>query len=182
MQIHSPWWDLSWEPIKPRQHIGSNANQEGETSIYYTMSFNTVTGTIGCSLGGTTTAVCTATGAGVGDDNEASATGTSEEEEPAATSAGVAGTEVFTTTLGPESIQFTQIPITGAMPTAAPSATSTAASKKSSATTRSTTASGGSPTGQAAATPSGTTGGAAGLESRSIIALVGAAAMAAVML
>ncbi|KAI4090445.1 MAG: hypothetical protein LQ344_004751 [Seirophora lacunosa] len=88
-----------------------------------------------------------------------------------------------TVALGPEEINFTQIPITGARATApqstgAAEATTTpaGASNERTAAAAPTTASGGSPTGQAAATPSGSTGGTTNLESRSIVALVFAAA------
>ncbi|KAL8940875.1 MAG: hypothetical protein Q9211_002065 [Gyalolechia sp. 1 TL-2023] len=137
--------------------------KEGSTSIQYSMDYTLVSASIGCSLGGTTMAVCTGSGGGSG-------------AEAAATGAAAVMTEVVTTTLGPDEIRFTQIPITGAMPTAARS------SETASTTTSSTTASGGSTSGQVAATPSGSIPGAASVKTRSMVALVGAAAMAAVMI
>lgn len=134
--------------------------KEGSTSIEYALAYPGVSATIGCSLGGTTTAVCTGSGIGSG-------------EEEAATGATQMVTQMVSTTLGADDIHFTQIPITGATPAAAQTsgATPTATSSK--------TASGGSASGQAAASPSGSTGGAVGVETRSIVALIGAAAMAA---
>ncbi|KAI4124629.1 MAG: hypothetical protein LQ338_004708, partial [Usnochroma carphineum] len=161
--------------------------KEGTSSIQYDIAFETATATIGCSLGGTTSAVCTGPGDG------AAATG--------ATGAAALQTTVVTTTLGPDDIQFTQIPITGGQATAAQSTgaaatptstgasnskssmtgSSTASSGSTAASGESTTASGGSARGQATPSPSGSTGGATSMESRSIVALIGAAAMAAVM-
>ncbi|KAL8722113.1 MAG: hypothetical protein Q9225_001357 [Loekoesia sp. 1 TL-2023] len=151
--------------------------KEGSSSIQYAFGLEEgVTATVGCSLGGTTTAVCTGSGLGAGTGDEGTATGTAAME-----------TQVMTITLGPDEIHFTQIPITGAramasQPTgAASTATLTTPSNKQSATTSSATVSGGSATGQATPSPSGNTGGATSLGSRSIVALVFAAAMATVM-
>ncbi|KAL8962952.1 MAG: hypothetical protein Q9193_000727 [Seirophora villosa] len=127
---------------------------------------------IECSLGGTTTALCTASSSIDAAATSAASEFSEDSEEGPATVA-----------LGPEEISFTQIPITGARATApqstgAATATTTpaGASNEGTAATAPTTASGGSPTGQAAATQSGSTGGTTNLESRSIVALVFAAA------
>ncbi|KAI4189185.1 MAG: hypothetical protein L6R41_001628 [Letrouitia leprolyta] len=138
--------------------------KEGSTSIQYAMSYPGLTASIGCSLGGTTTAVCT--GSGVGSDEEGAATGATQNMV----------TQAVSTTLGANEIQFTQIPITGATPAAAQvsGATPTATPSK--------TASGGSASGQAAASPSGSTGGAGSVQTRSVAALIGAAAMAGLII
>ncbi|KAI4155993.1 MAG: hypothetical protein LQ341_000086 [Variospora aurantia] len=143
--------------------------KEGMSSIQYTMSFGAVTAMVECSLGGTTTALCTASSA---IDSAAAYSGQTFSDEGPATVA-----------LGPEEISFTQIPITGAVATApqstgaaAATATPAGASNERMTATAPTTAGGGSATGQSEASPSSSTGGTISLESRSIVALVLAAA------
>ncbi|KAL9605567.1 MAG: hypothetical protein Q9179_001225 [Wetmoreana sp. 5 TL-2023] len=150
--------------------------------------------TIGCSLAGTTSAVCTGNQPAGGD--IAAVTGGAD-DEAAAASGGLethtVGSEiVVTTTLQPDEIQFTQIPITGGVGKAA-AAKSTAAAGTASMTgdgassmkTTGSMATGktGTATGQAAAGPSGSTGGAVTKFDRtSTVALMGAAALAALMI
>ncbi|KAL8656770.1 MAG: hypothetical protein Q9210_000013 [Variospora velana] len=143
--------------------------KEGMSSIHYTMSYGAVTGMVECSLGGTTTALCTASSA---IDPAASYSGQTFSEEGPVTAA-----------LGPEEIKFTQIPITGAVAAApqstraaAATATPAGASNERTTATAPTTAGGGSATRQTEATPSSSTGGTTSLELRSIVALVVAAA------
>ncbi|KAL8770998.1 MAG: hypothetical protein Q9209_003417 [Squamulea sp. 1 TL-2023] len=127
--------------------------------------------TMECSVEGTVSAMCTASG-----------------DLPAEESGAPAQNTAITMTLTGDDFQYTQIPVTGEIsPTAAPStgasatATSTGSSTKQIITTAGSTSSGTGPSpGQAS--PTGTTGGAASLERSSMVALVGAAALAAVLL
>ncbi|KAL8675520.1 MAG: hypothetical protein Q9168_000032 [Polycauliona sp. 1 TL-2023] len=136
------------------------------------------TATIDCSLDGTVSAVCTGSG----------------ELAPQETGA-PAETASDATTLSGDQFMYTQIPIiaaAAAIPTgAAATATSTSPpSKQSSTATRSTSSQAGSTSspsspssGQAnAAGSTGSTGGATNLDRSSMIALVGAAALAAVLI
>ncbi|KAL8704608.1 MAG: hypothetical protein Q9201_002255 [Fulgogasparrea decipioides] len=169
--------------------------KEGTSSIHWTYNVEKVgTLTIGCSLAGTTSAVCTGNQPAGGD--IAAVTGGAD-DEAAAASGGLethtVGSEiVVTTTLQPDEIQFTQIPITGGVGKAA-AAKSTAAAGTASMTgdgassmkTTGSMATGktGTATGQAAAGPSGSTGGAVTKFDRtSTVALMGAAALAALMI
>ncbi|KAI4149766.1 MAG: hypothetical protein L6R39_002427 [Caloplaca ligustica] len=138
-----------------------------------------LTATVGCSLGGTTLAICTASGSGAA----------------AGTDAAALPSGAITTTLGANEIHFTQIPITGGKATAAQSTGTAATTRPTGASTKKPSTTGsitGSTTGRAAASsgpqigqaqpsPSGSTGGAKGLGSECIVALLGAAALSAMI-
>ncbi|KAL8995018.1 MAG: hypothetical protein Q9169_005166 [Polycauliona sp. 2 TL-2023] len=133
------------------------------------------TATIKCSVQGTVAAVCTGGG-----------------DIPAEESGAPAEAVAVTTTLSSDEITFTEIPIIGAAATLPTEGSATATSTKS-PTTQSSTA-GGSASSQTGSTSSqsspssgqadstGTTGSATTLDRSSMIALVGAAALAAVLL
>ncbi|KAL8738425.1 MAG: hypothetical protein Q9181_000796 [Wetmoreana brouardii] len=165
--------------------------KEGTSSIHWTYDAAEEVGTltIDCSLAGTTSAVCTGNQPPGGD--TAAATDGAD-DKAAATSGGLethtVGSQILvTTTLQSDEIKFTQIPITGGVGKAA-AAKSTAAAATASktgggASGLKTTGKTGTATGQAAASPSGSTGGAVtNIDCTSTVALIGAAALAALMI
>ncbi|KAL8951929.1 MAG: hypothetical protein Q9222_002113 [Ikaeria aurantiellina] len=148
------------------------------------MSIQDVTGIVDCSVQGTTSAVCTVSGIGV-DVSEATVT---EDTAAAATGDAPVSNSVLTSTLLPEEIHYTQIPITGGYTASAQAtgeastATSTGGSSKTSSMASTTGTQTAANIGQAAPSPSGTTGGATSLDRSSMVALVGAAALAAIII
>ncbi|KAL8680869.1 MAG: hypothetical protein Q9186_002988 [Xanthomendoza sp. 1 TL-2023] len=148
--------------------------KDGTSSIQYSMDIEGVTGGVKCSVEGTTSAVCTASG-----------------EVPSESGASGAPAEAIdiTTTLLRNEITYTQIPITGGNPAAAQStgapATTTSSISPSTRQTDKTTGSTSSMTGPSLGQASPTTGTTAGATSHncaSMMALVGAAALAAVLI
>ncbi|KAI4099448.1 MAG: hypothetical protein LQ339_005969 [Xanthoria mediterranea] len=145
--------------------------KDGTSIIQYALGLEGVTATVQCSVEGTLSAVCTASG-----------------DIPAEELGGSPADADMTTTLLADEFQYTQIPITGgvafaaASPTRTPTiATSTSPSTQQTAIARSTSPAQSTPSsGQANST--GNTGGATNLDRSSMIALVGAAALAAVLL
>ncbi len=133
------------------------------------------TATIKCSVQGTVSAVCTASGFIPSEESGAPAQATD-----------------VTTTLEAEQFRYTQVPITGGIP--APSVGASATATSTSLSTGRTSMTTGSISSQTGSTPSqsgpspgaanstGTTGGATSLDRSSMIALAGAAALAALLM
>ncbi|KAL8915187.1 MAG: hypothetical protein Q9171_000306 [Xanthocarpia ochracea] len=149
--------------------------KDGTSSIAYALGIGGVTATVKCSVQGTVSAVCTASG-----------------DIPSEESGAPAQATDITTTLEAEQFRYTQIPITGGIPVPSVGASATATStspstKRTSMTTGSTSSQTGSASSQsdpspAAANPTGTTGDATSLDRNSLIALAGAAALAALFM
>ncbi|CAL8574226.1 hypothetical protein XPA_000192 [Xanthoria parietina] len=146
--------------------------KDGTSIIQYALGVEGVTATVQCSVEGTVSAVCTASG-----------------DIPAEESGGSPAAADTTTTLLADEFHYTKIPITGgvafaaAPPTRTPtSATSTSPSTQQTAMTARSTSPAQSTPSSGQANSTGNTGGATNLDRSSMIALVGAAALAAVLI
>ncbi|KAL8694920.1 MAG: hypothetical protein Q9218_000491 [Villophora microphyllina] len=157
--------------------------KDGTSSIQYAFDLEGITASVACSLQGTDSAVCTANepAAAVSGDDVALPTGISIQGSQA----------VATETLSGSDLVYFTIPITGGASAAATAAATTVKSTgtlsmkptKGGSTTGTSGTATGTATGQSSPSPSGSTGGAAGLDVRtSTLALVGAAALAAVLI